>query len=138
MTNKVIAIDNIQWLSIHLYVVQQWKRIPIFLCLEIVIMFATFNNIFVLMLKFLFEFVGLGLEELLGKLVNMGSNDRNVFQRGHKTKVTLLFKEKVVHFVIRVHYFIQKINLVVITLSDVFFGASTITSLTRFIFNFCS
>lgn len=118
-TNKFIAIDNTQWLSIHLYVVQQWKRIPIFLCVEIVIMFTTFNNIFVSMLKFLFEFDGLVLEELVGKLVNIGCDDENVFQSSHRTKVTLLFKEKVAPFVIGVHYFVQKVNLVVITLFNV-------------------
>jgi hypothetical protein len=69
-------------------------------------MFATFNNIFVLMLKILFEFAGLGLEELVGKLVNMGCDDKNVFQSGHRTKVTLLFKEKVAPFVIGVHCFV--------------------------------
>jgi hypothetical protein len=34
--NEVTIIDNIQWLSIHLYMVQQWKRIPILLYMEIV------------------------------------------------------------------------------------------------------
>ncbi len=52
-------------------------------------------------------------------MVNIGCDDKNVFQNGHKTKVTLQFKEKVVPFVIRVHYFAQKINLVIITLFDV-------------------
>jgi hypothetical protein len=28
------TIDNIQWLSIHLYVVERWKRIMILLCFE--------------------------------------------------------------------------------------------------------
>jgi hypothetical protein len=28
--NEVTTINNIQWLSIHLYVVQGWKRIPKF------------------------------------------------------------------------------------------------------------
>jgi hypothetical protein len=83
-------------------------------------MFTTFDNIFVLMLQFLFEFDGLGLEELVGKLVSIGCDDKNVFQSGHRTKVTLQFKEKVAPFVIGIHYFVQKINLVVITLSDVF------------------
>ncbi len=30
--NEVMTINYIQWLSIHLYVVQAWKRIPIFPC----------------------------------------------------------------------------------------------------------
>jgi hypothetical protein len=92
--------------------------IPILLYVEIVIMFAT-SNIFVLILKFLFEFDGLGLEELVRKLVSIGCDDRSVFQGGHKTRVTLQFKEKVIPFVIGVHYFAQKINLVVITLFNV-------------------
>jgi hypothetical protein len=91
--------------------------IPILLCVEIVIMSAT-SNIFVLILKF-FEFDGLGLEELVGKLVSIGCDDRSVFQGGHKTRVTLQFKEKVIPFVIGVHYFAQKINLVVIILFNV-------------------
>ncbi len=117
IANEVIVIDNTQWLSIHLYVVQQWNMIPILLCVEIVIMSAT-SNIFVLILKF-FEFDGLGLEELVGKLVSIGCDDRSVFQGGHKTRVTLQFKEKVIPFVIGVHYFAQKINLVVIILFNV-------------------
>ncbi len=59
--------------------VQQWKRIPIFLCVEIAIMFATFN-IFVLMLKCLFEFDGFGLEELVRKLVNIGYDSISVLK----------------------------------------------------------
>ncbi len=68
--------------------VQQWNLIPILLYVEIVIMSAT-SNIFVLILKFLFEFDGLGLEELVGKLVSIGCDDRSVFQGDHKTRVTL-------------------------------------------------
>jgi hypothetical protein len=39
-------MDNTQWLSIHLYVVQKWKRIPILLCVEAVSMSTTSDNIF--------------------------------------------------------------------------------------------
>jgi hypothetical protein len=31
--DEVMIINNTQWLFIHLYMVQQWKRILIFLCL---------------------------------------------------------------------------------------------------------
>ncbi len=44
--DEIIAIDNTQWLSIHLNMVQKWKRIPILLCVEVVGMFAIFSNIF--------------------------------------------------------------------------------------------
>jgi hypothetical protein len=52
-------------------------------------MSTTSNNIFVLMLKCLFEYDGLGLEELVGKLVNIGCIGRSVSQGGHRLKVTL-------------------------------------------------
>jgi hypothetical protein len=88
--------------------------------METISMFATSNNIFVFMLKCLLEFGGLSLEELCEKLVNIGCNGSSVFQ-GHKKGVTHQFEEKVVPFVIRVHYFVHKTNLVVIILSDVLF-----------------
>ncbi len=44
--DEIIAIYNTQWLSIHLYMVQKWKRITILLRVEVVGMFAIFNNIF--------------------------------------------------------------------------------------------
>jgi hypothetical protein len=41
--NEVTTIDNVEWLSIHLQVVYKWKRIPIFLCVEILGLSATFD-----------------------------------------------------------------------------------------------
>jgi hypothetical protein len=86
--DEVTTIDNIQWLFIHLYMVQGWKRIPILLCVEFIRVFATSNNIFGLMVKGLFKFGGLGLKELARKLVSMGCNGSSIFQ-GHQTNVTM-------------------------------------------------
>jgi len=61
---EVTTIDNTQWLSIHLYVVQNGKHIPILLCVEAVSLSATSNNIFSLMVKCMLDFGGLGVEEL--------------------------------------------------------------------------
>jgi len=61
------------------------------------------------------DFGGLSLEDLVGKLVNIGYNGNIMFQ-GHRTKVIQQFKEKVVHFVMKVHCFAHKTNLTVITL----------------------
>jgi len=53
-------------------------------------MFANFDNIFGLMLKCLIDFGGLSLKDLLGKLlgklVNIGYDNSNMFQ-DHKTRV---------------------------------------------------
>ncbi len=106
-----------QWLSIHLNMVQAWKRIPILLCVEFVGVFATSNNIFGLMVKGLLEFGGLRLEELVGKLVSMGCNGSFVFQ-GHRMGVTMQFKKVVAPFLNGVHYFTHKMNLAMIILSN--------------------
>ncbi len=74
------------------------------------------NNHFSLMLKCLFEFGGLGLGELVGKLVSMGCDGSNVFQ-SHQIGVTLQSKEKVAQIFNGIHCFTHKINLAVITLS---------------------
>lgn len=50
--------------------------------------YATSNNVFGLMVKNLLKFVGLRLEELGAKLINMGYDGNNVFQR-HQTSVTM-------------------------------------------------
>jgi hypothetical protein len=62
--DEVKTINSTQWLSIHLYVVQVWKRIPILLCDETIKVLATFDNIFALMVEACLNFGGLGLEEL--------------------------------------------------------------------------
>lgn len=86
--DEVTTIDNTQWLSIHLYVVHGWKRIMILLCVEIIGVSSTFDNVFRLMVKGLLEFGGLRFEELAGKLVNMKCDGNNIFQ-DHRTSVTL-------------------------------------------------
>jgi hypothetical protein len=58
------------------------------LCVETIRVFATFDNIFGLLLKALVGFVGLGMEELVEKVVNMGCDGNGIFQ-GHQTNVTL-------------------------------------------------
>jgi hypothetical protein len=80
--DEIKTINSMQWLSIHLYVVQAWKRIPIVLCDETIKVFATFDNIFALMVEACLNFGGLGLEELGVKLVGMGCDGNSVFQGG--------------------------------------------------------
>ncbi len=62
---------------------------------------TTFDNIFGLMLKCLINFGGLGLKDLVGKLINIGCDGSNMFQ-GHRMGVIQQFKEKVVPFVMGV------------------------------------
>ncbi len=86
--DEITTIDNMQWLSIHLYVVHGWKRIMILLCVEVTRVSTTSDNVFKLMVKGLLEFGGLRFEELVGKLVSMECDGSNIFQ-DHWTCVTL-------------------------------------------------
>jgi len=40
-----MAIDNTQWILIHLYVVHEWKKIPILHCVETIDIYSTSDNI---------------------------------------------------------------------------------------------
>ncbi len=96
--------------------VQEWKRIPILFCVEIIgVLCSTFNNIFYLMVKFLQDFGGLRLENLGGKMVNVMGYNNNVFQ-GNQTSVTLQFKKKVAPFFNGAHCFAHKMNIIVFRL----------------------
>jgi hypothetical protein len=78
-TNEVKTINNTQWLSIHLYVGQAWKRILILLCVGTIRVLATFDNIFALMVETCLDFGGLGFEELRAKLISIGCDGSSVF-----------------------------------------------------------
>jgi len=116
--DEITTIDNTQWLSIHLYVVQKWRRIPILLCVEAVSLSATSDNVFSLMVRCILDFGGLRVEELVGKLVNIGCDEFSVF-RGHRTCMTTQFKNKIVPFIIGGRWFAHQNNMVSITLSNV-------------------
>jgi hypothetical protein len=117
--NEVTMIGcHTHWLSIHLYELQKWRFIPILLCVEAVRLFATFDNIFSLIVKCMLDFGGLGVKKLARKLMNIGCDGSNVFQ-GHQPGMTMQFKYKVAPLIIRVHCFAHRTNLVVITLSNV-------------------
>ncbi len=95
-----------------------WTKIPILFCLNQVSVYATSNNIFVLMFKWFLEFGGSRFKTSGGKLVNMGCNGTSVFQ-GHQTNMTLQFKGKVTPFLNGVHCFAHETNLVLVTLLNI-------------------
>jgi hypothetical protein len=64
------------------------------------------------------DFGSLGVEKLVGKLVNVGCEKSSVFQ-GHRIGMTTQFKDKVVPFITRMHFFAHHTNMAIITLSNV-------------------
>ncbi len=78
--DEVTTINNTQWLSIHLYVVQKWNFFLMFLYVETKVNLPFLIIFFSLVLKCMINFGGVKLEELGKKLVNMGCDSNSVFQ----------------------------------------------------------
>ncbi len=60
----------------------KWRCIPILQCVEAISLSTIFDNNFSLMVKCMLDFDGLGVEKLVGKLVNISCDGSSVFQ-GH-------------------------------------------------------
>jgi hypothetical protein len=104
--DEVIAIYNTSWISLHLYVVQGWKQIPLLACVENVGVQRTTENIFYLMFIAMVTFGGLNVEQLGTKLISMGCDGNNVFQVV-RAGVTMQMKENVAPFLMGIHSFVH-------------------------------
>ena len=114
--DEVTTINNQQWISMHIYVMQQWQRMPILLILERIEVGATSTNIIQIILQSLLTLGGLTEEGIGRKLVCFGCDGDSVFQ-GHRTGVTTQFREKVAPFMVGVHCMAHQTNLAVQVLS---------------------
>jgi hypothetical protein len=54
--DEVTTIDNQSWLSVHLYIVEAWKRVPIFLNLQKVVDGGTSNIMTSMIVESLIKF----------------------------------------------------------------------------------
>jgi hypothetical protein len=73
--DEVSTIDNQSWLFIHVYVIEQWKRVLILLNLQHVVDGTTFDNLTSLIVNNLMEFGGLNETNLANKLVYFGAKE---------------------------------------------------------------
>jgi hypothetical protein len=51
--DEITILDNQSWISVHAYVVENWRKQPILLNLEIVVDRSTFNNLNIVVLVIL-------------------------------------------------------------------------------------
>jgi hypothetical protein len=100
--NEVTMINSASWISIHLYVVHGWKRIPLLICVKKVDVQRIGQNVFILISKMLMTFGGGNVEKLKSKLISISSHGNNVFQ-GSQVGVTTLMKEIMASFIIKMH-----------------------------------
>jgi len=74
--DEVTTIDNQSWLSVHVYVTKECKRVPILLNLQCVVDETTFDNLTSFIVKSLMEFGSLSEIYFANKLVCFGADGR--------------------------------------------------------------
>jgi hypothetical protein len=131
--DEVTTIKNQSWLSIHVYVIKEWKNVLIMLNLQHVVDGTTSDNLTSLIVKSLMEFGGLSETNLANKLVSFGVDRVTIFQ-GVKNGVKAQIMQKHAPFVDGMHC-MALTNLVVQTLSDLIL-VSKIESLLASMYNY--
>jgi hypothetical protein len=115
--DEVTTIDNQSWLSIHLYVIDGWKWVPILFNLQRVLDGATSTNLTKFIMQNLVEFGSMIEIDLANKLVCFGADGMIVFQ-GLKNGVTTKLMQNHAPFVSGVHCMAHCTNLAVQTLNN--------------------
>jgi hypothetical protein len=77
--DEITTVDCHGWIVVHVYVVEGWKHIPIFLTLEQVLFGVTTNNLTKVIMANLLQYGGLCKTNLASKLINFGVDGLLVF-----------------------------------------------------------
>jgi hypothetical protein len=114
--DEVTTINNQSWLSVHVYVIKERKKVLIMLNLQHVVDGTTSDNLTSFIVKSLMEFGGLSETNLANKLFSFGVDRVTIFQ-GVKNGVITQIMQKHAPFVSGVHCMAHRTNLVVQTFS---------------------
>jgi hypothetical protein len=85
--DEVSIVDNQSWLFVYYYMVENWVRIPILICLERVVAHSRNDNLTNVIMEALMIDEGLPLNQTAQKFICFGVDGVNVFQ-GTKTSFT--------------------------------------------------
>jgi hypothetical protein len=105
-------MDNQSWISVHAYVVENWRRQPILLNLERVLDKGTYNNLTATTVHFFTNLGGLLVVDVVNKVVCFGANSVTKFQ-GLKIGVTIQLMNKHNPFIVGIHCMAHQCNLAV-------------------------
>ncbi len=86
--DEVTTIDNQSWLSMHVYMIDLWKQIPILLNLQQMVNGASSNNLTSLIVQRLINYGGYSETNITNKLVCFAIDGVTIFQ-GLKYNVTI-------------------------------------------------
>lgn len=115
--DEVTTNDNGNWISIHVYVVKNFVRIPYLLSLQKIVDGTGSDNLTSLLLKALETEGGLVGDDVSSKLLCFGADGVAAFHGVHKG-VTRQMQLGVAPFLIGVHCHAHRLQLAVKTLSD--------------------
>jgi hypothetical protein len=114
--NEMMMINNRSLVSIHAYLMEGFKHIPILLHLERLVGGGNVDNLTNVILKSLMVNGGLTMEEINNKLISFGFNGVVVFTYVHNGVITQITK-KATPFMFDVHCVAHWTNLIMQTLS---------------------
>jgi hypothetical protein len=112
-------MDNASWASVHGYIMQDWRHIPLLLNVQHVIYGSGANIGTFLIMNFLMTQRGLKEKEFVSKLVYFGVHGVNTFQ-GLKSRIIVQIQCRYVPFIMGVHFMVHGTNLVIQILSNLF------------------
>jgi hypothetical protein len=85
--DEVTAIDMTCWVSMHVYIMEVWERVPHFLHISYVLELGTLDHLTERIMLALMNEGGLTREEIVSKLVFFGAYGVSTFQE-QKSSVT--------------------------------------------------
>ena len=112
------TVDNTSWLCLHVYVMHNWNRKPLLLTLQKLDSNGYIVDSLLTMITRILAYHGkMEPEQIVAKLIYFGADGASSFQ-GCRNGVSKQLLENWCPFVLQIHYFGHKFNLVVKTLSD--------------------
>jgi hypothetical protein len=110
--DEVTTIDNQSWISIHVYFVHNWCRIPLLVGLEKIIESPSASNLTKILVSCLEKTGGIDKEQIAKMLLSFGTDGASVFQ-GSRNGVTKKIQESYGPFLEGIHCMVHRTNLVV-------------------------
>jgi hypothetical protein len=86
--DKVTILENQSWISIHVYIVKNWRRVPILLNLEIFVNGGTSNNLTFIIIRSLIIFGGMSKTNITNKVICFGADNVTDALPSHGVKPT--------------------------------------------------
>ena len=116
--DEVTTVDNGSWLSLHCYVMENWRRMPLLVCLKKVDVAPNADNLISLIIECVQSGGGVDREMVARKLLSFGADGATVLQ-GCRFGVTVQITRDHAPFAMGVHCVAHRCNLACKALSSI-------------------